>query len=249
MSYGILILAIQIGFAWHALRRGQDFIWVFLIVFVPVLGCVLYTLMVLLPEARQSRTARSAGRKLHDLVDPKRELKEQLGQLDVSDTVENRTRLADELLKHGRIEEAITLYEKSLTGIYEHDPVLMLGYAEALFAHGEHARTRQVLDDLKTHNPDHRTQDGHLLYARTLEALDDTNAALEEYAVLDRYYSGAEARCRHGLLLKRLGRHAEARLCFEEVLKFARQTSRHGRELNREWIASAKDALGGLDAP
>ncbi|MBI5618211.1 MAG: tetratricopeptide repeat protein [Gammaproteobacteria bacterium] len=249
MSYGLLVIAIQIGFAWHALRRGQDFIWVFLIVFVPVLGCVLYTLMVLLPEARQSRTARRTGRTLHDLVDPKRGLEEQLGQLDLSDTVENRTRLADELMKHGRIEEAVALYEKSLTGIYAHDPGLMLGYAAALFAQGEAGRARQVLDDLKTHNPQHRTQDGHLLYARTLEALDDTHAALEEYAVLDRYYAGAEAKCRHGMLLERLGRHAEARLCFEEVVKFARQTSRHGRELNREWIAKAKEGLATLDAP
>lgn len=51
---GILILIIQIGFAAHAIRRGHDQIWIYLIIFVPLIGCLLYTLMVLLPEARSS---------------------------------------------------------------------------------------------------------------------------------------------------------------------------------------------------
>lgn len=39
--------------------------------------------------------------------------------------------LAEELVKHGMMEDALTLYQRSLTGIYAADPHLMLGLANA----------------------------------------------------------------------------------------------------------------------
>jgi hypothetical protein len=42
-------------------------------------------------------------------------------------------------------------------------------------------------------NPDFRSADGHLLYARTLEALGETLKAEEEYQALSSYYAGPQA--------------------------------------------------------
>jgi hypothetical protein len=241
---GILMLAIQIGFAVHALRRGYSLFWVFLIIFVPLIGCLLYIIMVLLPEAAQSRAAHQGGKALRKALDPDKELRQLREALDRSGTVGNRVALAQEYLKRGQFGEAIPLYEASLTGMYRDDPELLLGLTQALCGAGEFERARTALESLRAANPDHDSADTRLLYARVLEELGATEPAMAEYAALLQKAPSAEAKCRYGLLLKRAGREAEARPLLEEVVKDAKGASQHSYRLNREWVERAKRELG-----
>lgn len=36
---GVLIVLIQIGFAIHVVRTGRDTFWIYIIAFLPLLGC------------------------------------------------------------------------------------------------------------------------------------------------------------------------------------------------------------------
>jgi hypothetical protein len=240
---GILTLLVQLGFAAHAIRRGHGWLWIYLIVFVPLIGCLLYTMMVLVPEAGGTRAARRASRAIVTTLDPRRDLRKRIENLDISDTVDNRIALAGELLKHGMVDESIKLYERSLEGIYRTDPHLLLGLATALFEAGDFSRAKEIFDTLLEENPDFKNQDGQLLHARVLEELGQTDQALKEYGALAESYPGAEAKCRYALLLKRLGRTGEARGLFEEILKTAKRVTRHSYRLNKEWITIAKREL------
>jgi hypothetical protein len=237
---GIFILLIQIGFAVHAIRRGHPLLWVFLIIFLPLLGCILYSVMVLLPEVIQSRTARRGSRALLRTLDPQKELRKRREALEISDTIDNRSALAQEYLKHGMLDEAVSLYESSLTGIYRTDSSLLLGLAKALVESGDFERAREKLETLFQANPEFENQEAHLLYARSLEALGELDRALDEYRALAGYSAGAEAKCRHALLLKRMGRTAEARALFEEILKDAKLATSHSYRLNKEWVDIAR---------
>ncbi len=66
-------------------------------------------------------------------------------------------------------------------------------------------RRAETLDDLIRLNPDFRSPEGHLLYARALETEGNADKALEEYKVLAQSYPGAEAAARYAQLLKRAG--------------------------------------------
>jgi hypothetical protein len=237
---GILMLLIQIGFAVHAIRHGQSMLWVFLIIFLPLLGCILYSVMVLLPEVIQSRTARRGSKALLRTLDPQKELRKRREALELSDTVGNRSALAQEYFKQGMLDDAIALYESSLTGMYRTDPDLLLGLAKALVEAKQFGRARDTLETLTTANPEFEHQEAHLLYARSLEALGELDRALEEYRALAKYSAGAEAKCRHALLLKRMGKTAEARALFEDIVKDARAASSHSYRLNKEWVEIAK---------
>lgn len=237
---GLFILVVQLCFAAHAIRRGHDQIWIYLIIFVPMVGCMLYSLMVLVPEARSSRAVKGVSKAVTTTLDPKRDLRKRLENLDMSDTVENRVMLAEELVKHGMVDDAITLYQRSLTGIYATDPHLMLGLGQAFFAAGRFKDARETLERLIQANPEFRSQEGHLLYARSLEELGDADQATEEYRALCQYYNGAEAKCRYGLFLKRHGKSPEAVQIFEELLRAANRASKHSNRLSREWIALAR---------
>ncbi len=71
-----------------------------------------------------------------------------------------------------------------MTGIYSHEPLLMLGLAKAQFAKGQIGETRQTLDELIANNPDFKSPEGHLLYARALQGEGNVDKALSEYKAL-----------------------------------------------------------------
>lgn len=237
-----LSLIIQLIAAAHAVKTGRTQ-WIIVILLVPTLGAAIYFFMEVLPELRGSRGARQAGSRVMNTLDPSRNLREGQKNLEIADTVENRVALADELRAKGQHAEAETLYRDALEGVFADHPKLLLGLAQACFAQEKYADAKQALDTLIAENPEFKSQDGHLLYARALAKLGDTDAALHEYETLAGYSSGAEPRVRYGLLLVELGREAQARPLFEQVLRDARHAPKHYLKANREWLDLARKQL------
>lgn len=224
----------------HCFYTGRNRMWIYAIVFLPVAGSVAYILIELLPELVSGITGQRAIRKVRKTLDPQGETRRRSIELERSQNVETRRRLAEEHLDNGRFEQAERLYSESRSGIFADDPMLMLGQAQALFGMGEFARVIETLDELIRLNPEFRNQDGHLTYARALQALGEHERAREEYEALCAYYAGAEARCRYATMLLELGERQKANEHFEEILRAARLAPRHFRRSNAEWIAIAK---------
>jgi hypothetical protein len=241
---GILVLLVQIAFAVHALRRGYPIFWVFLIVFVPLIGCLLYIIMVLLPEFTQSRMATDGSRALRRAIDPNKALRELRHALEVSDTVANRIALAEELARHRRFDEAIALYERSRVGIHRNDPVVLLGLSAAYLENGQFDEAKGVLDAYQKAHPETRTAEADLLLARTLQGLGEREAALQVYEQLLDAASGPEVKVSMAALLDSMGQKRRARGLYEEVVKDVSLGNRHSQKLNRRWADEAKRALG-----
>ena len=238
------MLLVQLAFAVHALRRGYPVYWVFLIVFVPVIGCLLYVIMVLLPEMTQSRAATDGARVLRKALNPGKVLRDCEAALELSDTVSNRVALAEAYREHGKLDEAMALYERSLTGIYRDDPALLARWADAQVQAGRLTQAKTTLETLAQAHPDEYKPPLRLLMARVLEGLGQREAALAAYARLLDTAAGMEVQCRYALLLQTVGREAQARALFQEILRGAKAGSRHSQQLNRVWIETARKALG-----
>jgi hypothetical protein len=173
-------------------------------------------------------------------MDPEADLRRYENEARIGGNVASRQRYADELTRHGRYDDAIAQYRAALTGLYEHDPNLMLGIARAQFAKGDATATRATLDDLIRLNPDFRSPDGHLLYARALESEGNIKKALEEYQTLAPSYPGAEAAVRYAQLLKSQGRGEEAQKVARELLDQARVAPAHYRKAQKSWLDAAQ---------
>lgn len=242
---GALLLIVQVAFAIHAVRTGRNQ-WIYMIIFVPGIGCLVYFFTQVLPELSQNRTARRAGNSLVRAVDPQRELRRRKDELELADTVENRVRLADECVEADLFDDAVSLYESGLTGLHEHDPDIMLKMAGAHFLAGRPAETRKILDALIEANPEFKSADGHLLYARSLEALGEFQRACDEYEILRTSYPGEEARARYALMLHQAGLGGRAAELFQEVLTRARLAPKHYRRKEGEWIRIAETHARGM---
>jgi len=241
----ILVIAIQILFAVHVVRSGRPIFWIFVIVFVPLIGCAIYFFVAVLPDMTGSRAARAATDDLVRTVDPGRDLRRLRDAYETTDTIDNRRALADEYVALGKPKEAIGLYEGALVGVHKDDPVLLHGLARAQFAIGDYEAAIAVLKRMRTANPDHEMAAADLLLARALEGAGRTDEALDRYEVAVRHFPGPEAKTRYGSLLLRLGRRDEGKALLEEVVRGYERAARPFRHAQREWYEQARRALAG----
>lgn len=241
----ILSGLVTLGLIIHCLKTQRSTTWIFVLVLLPFIGAAAYLIVELLPEIAGSRSGRRTMRGLRATLNPEGDLRRLETEMKVSGNVHARQRYADELVRLGRAQEAVDIYRTSLTGLFADDPKLLLGFAHAQFAAGQASGARQTLDELIGKNPDFKSPDGHLLYARALEGEGNAEKALSEYAALADYYPGAEAGVRYAKLLKGAGRLPEARAVLENLLDRAKLAPAHYRRAQREWLDMAAAELRG----
>ena len=102
---------------------------------------------------------------------------------------------------------------------------------------------KKTLDDLIRLNPTFKNVDAHLLYAKNLVELGETDLALTELEVLNETYLGPEASYRYAMLLKSQGNTEKADQIFDEILKKAKLADRHYRARYKHWINLTRDEL------
>jgi hypothetical protein len=246
MWLAILSIAIPAALIVHCIKTGRNFIWIWVMVLLHPIGSLIYVAVEVLPELFRSRMTRRAVRDVKKALNPEGDLKRLAQRAEIGGSVEARQRHAEELMRRGRNEEAIAEFRLSLTGLYEHDPNLLLGLARAQFAAGLVSEARATLDEVIKHNPDFRSPDGHLLYARALEEEGQVERALEEYKTLSGYYPGAEATVRYAGLLRAQGQTQTAIEVLRALLEQAAIAPRHYRRAQEQWLRQAERELAAL---
>lgn len=241
---GGLVLLIQFSFAFHALKTGRPYWWIFIIMGFPVMGCLIYYFVEVFPNSREHRSAHRAARKLVKKLQPDAELKRRAAELEVCGSVDNKIALAEECMEHQMHEEAMGLYESCLNGAFSTDGTLLFGLARASVEAGNWEKASATLDRLKSAAPKTRPQDARLLEARVLEGMGLTDQALAAYRSLLPEFVGLEARYRYGAMLLRLGQQEAASQAFDEVLRHAKRFA-SSIEDEQQWVAAAKEAVAG----
>src|ERR1700733_14211692 len=239
----IFSIAIQVLLIIHCIKTGRNQIWIWVLALLSIPGAIAYVAVEIIPDLFRSRTAQRTARGVKKALDPNADLRRYENEARVAGNVASRQRYAEALTRAGRYDEAIREHRANLTGLYEHDPDIMLGLARAQFGKGEAAGARATLDDLIRLNPDFKSPAGHLLYARALEAEGQTQKALEEYRVVAPSYAGAEASVRYAQLLLAQGQRAEAQQVARELLERARIAPAHYRKAQRVWLEAAQPLL------
>ena len=244
--YLLLPYLIQAVAIVHCIKAGRNTLWIWVLIWpgIGAIAALAYIAIEIIPDLFRSRTARRTARGLKRAVDPFADLRRYENEARLAGNVDARQRYADELARHGRYEEAIAQYRQALTGLYVHDPNLMLGLARAQFGSGAAAAARATLEELFRQNPDFRSPEGHLLYARALESEGSIAKALEQYRLLANSFPGAEAAVRYAQLLDIQGQRDEARRVARELLDQARIAPGHYRRAQRAWLDVAERIAG-----
>jgi hypothetical protein len=249
MTYSVLLsVLIQIALIVHVLRTGRNTLWILALIFVPVLGSLAYLVVEILPGLLRSYSGQRALASARRAVDPDRDLRTASGHAAVVDTVGAKARLGEALYRRGRYSEAIDTYRSALRGLYEHDPNLLLGLAQAQFASGDAPGALASFETLRQHNPGFKSDAGFLLYARALEAVGDLARAEQEFRAVAGYFAGPEAKVRYAQLLLRVAQPDRARELLQDVVNTGELAPRHVRRIQGEWLRLARRELAQLGA-
>src|SRR5579864_6850580 len=241
----LLIPLLQILCVVHVVRTGRNYMWIYLLLFLPGLGTIAYAIVEILPGWFGSRTARGLQSAAVSTLDPGRDIRRRRQALEEADTVDNRRLLAESLVAAGQYQEAIELYQKSLTGIHADDPGMLLGMARAAYGLGQYDAALTAVRHLGETNPHYQPTEAQLMHARALEALGRDDEAAHEYAELVTHAPGEEVRCRYALLLQRRGNPDAAKALFTDILTRSRRAPSHYRRRERQWIEVAqREATG-----
>ena len=243
LIYSVGPIALLIVCVVHAVRTGRIFPWIYVIIFLPLIGSLIYVGVEIVPEVLRGRSARRLGSSVRELADPHRALREAHYEAGLVGSVDAKRALAEQYLARGRYDDAVAIYKDALQGQFNDDTALLYGLARAQFASGDAAGAQASLDALQKADPSFMSGDAHLLYARALEMQGKDLEALEEYKKLVRYFAGEEARARYGLLLKKLGRNEEAEKMFREILTLIEGAPRRYIRAQREWADIARRNL------
>ena len=239
LSYGLVFLA-QLACLVHCFRTGRSYVWLFLIIFIPVLGILAYSIVEIGPGLLRSRSAMRVSSSLHATLDPTRRYRDLARAVETVPSVANLRAFADECLALGRNEEAIDLYRRARIGMHATEPGILLGLAKAELGWGDAAAARATLDELAAADPNFRSHALDLLTALVLEAEQREAEAIAAYERLLRVFPGEEVKARLGLLLAKAGRIDEARALFSEICRSVENGPAFYRRAQQEWYALAK---------
>ena len=118
----IISLLIQAAFIVHVIKTGRNtlWIWILIIPYLAIPGIIAYLIIEVLPELTRSRGAQRTARGLRRAIDPGRELRRYESEAQIAGNVANRQRYAEELVRHGRYDDAIAQYRgELLPGVYD----------------------------------------------------------------------------------------------------------------------------------
>jgi hypothetical protein len=243
---GAVVVLIQFCFAFHVLKSGRPYWWIFIIMAFPVMGCVIYYFVEVFPGSREHRRANKAARSIARALQPDADLKKRVEELEVCGSLDNKIALAAECMNHRMYADAAKLYESCLNGAYASDGAIMFGLAKAAVEAGDWSKAASALARLRNDAPRTRPLETRLLEARVLEGRGQNDAALAIYRELLAVFVGLEARYRYGSLLLRLGKTEAAMDMFNEVVKHAKRFASSIEEEER-WASAARRAIAGSD--
>jgi hypothetical protein len=239
-----LMVVVQVILAIHVVRTNQQMYWLWIIIAMGPVGCLVYFAAIVVPDLIGGSTARRLGQTARDTLDPTRAYRRAKAECDDTPTVANRMRLAQAAAGLGRHDEAEQLYAEAGQGIHADDPTILLGRANALIELGRFAEALPLLDKLGEDPDKGRTPAAALALGRTYEGLGRNTEADRAFEWASGRLPGLEGLARYAAFLAHSGRREEAQELLKEIERRASRTRGAFRAEARAWRDLAAQALG-----
>ena len=245
LALGVLL---QIVCAVHCVRNRGNNLWLMVIIFLYVPGCLAYIIFEILPQSAGHREVRRVRAATAKALDPERDVRAAREALETADTAANRIALGDALAEQGQWIDAIPQYEAAEAKAPAPERSTRFKLARACFEGGRVARARTQLESLPPSGSQAENDRSELLRARLLEEAGETDRALALYEDVGRRMPGGEAQCRQAALLLSLGRRGAALPLLVEVERRVKRLDRIERANHADmydWAARTLAELRG----
>ncbi len=207
------ILILQALCLYHAYQKRAEQRWYWFILLFSLIGCVLYIVHHFGSRSNFEKVAE--GVKV--VVNSNYKIEQLEKQVRHSDTATSRVQLADAYLDVNRIDEAIGLYQKTLTGFMADDPVVRMKLLKAYYLKGDYASAIST-GNLLINDKSFQQAEERIAYAWSCFHTGDVDEAARIFTSMDRSFTNYIHRLEFCRFLEKAGRTSDLDAKLQELL-------------------------------
>jgi hypothetical protein len=215
LGYYTPLLLLQAFCLYHAYRNNVEQRWYWLILFIPVIGCVLY-----LYDAFYSRNSvHSLTQGVKEVINKNYKIEQLERAARFADNVTNKTNLADAYTAAGRYEEAISLYKNCLQGFMAGDPHLRMKLLQTYFQNESYESVIIAGNELELEKEKNfMDSEARVSYAWALHYTGKSHQAEKIFCIMNRPYTNYWHRMEYCKFLKETDRADELTQKLSELI-------------------------------
>lgn len=212
---------------YHAYTHKADWRWYLLILFLPFIGCIIY----LYVHFVNKQNINTVSKGVKSVMNTNYELEQLEKQMEFSDTIQNKTLVADKYVELERYPEAITLYESCLEGFNHSDPKTIKKLIKALYLGEDYGQAAFYGNKIKN-DPYFIKSEEAICYAWSLFYEGRQNEAEALFEKTDVGFANYVHRMEYAKMLHEAGSTGEALSKLEEIIaEFEHMESHERRNL------------------
>ncbi|MDO1501335.1 hypothetical protein Q2T40_14460 [Winogradskyella maritima] len=236
-----LIIAFQAFCIYHVIKKRNEYYWILLIIFLPLVGCLIY----LFTQVLNRNNIESVQRDISNTIQPTRKIKELEKKLQFSETYANRLELADAYFDLKDYNNAVSEYLKVLEdpiqdGTYAQQKLIEAYYHldqfEEIISYSTSLKDQKAFDTPKV----------NYYYGYALMKTGKVDEAEEALKSIDRPYSNYNERLMLAKFYLSQDRKEEARTLLNELSSESANLTKDNRRKFRATMLEVERVLKSL---
>ena len=233
--YYYLIIALQAYCVYHAVKNKNDYYWIFIILFIPVIGAVIY----LVTQVFNKRDLETVQHNLTAIINPTKKVLDLKKQLDFSDTFQNKVNLADAYFEINDFKNAIVYYKDALGSLFSSDTYVISKLMEASYYLEDYDSVVDYFKTLKEKKAILKPEN-LLHYGLALDHLGESELAIQQFKEVDIEYSNYDQRLELATYFIEQDRKEEAKKILDAIYAESQHFTKDQRSIYRKVVALLK---------
>ncbi len=227
--YFYLIFALQAYCIYHSVRNRNDYYWIFIIFFIPVIGSLIY----LITQVFNKRDLETVQDNLVAIINPTKKVIDLKKQLEFSETFQNKVNLADAYFEIRDYKNSIGYYTDALDSLFSGDTYVISKLMEASYYVEDYKSVTSYYQDLIEKNEKIKPEN-QLVYGLALDKLGKTTLAETELKKIDVEYSNYNERLQIAEYLIQQNRKEAAKRILDKIYDESKHFTRDQHKFYRK---------------
>jgi hypothetical protein len=235
------VFLLQAFCVYHAYRNNVEQRWYWLILFFPLVGCLIY----LFHNFNNVSTLKNIEENVKSVVINNYRIEQLEKALRFSDSLKNKINLADEYVKVTRYGDAVGVYESCIQGFMADDPSLKMKLLQAHFMNGNYPSAVEQGNSL-TLEKTFKNAEQRVTFAWALHQTGQSALAESTFADMDKSFSNYYHRLEYCKFLLQTQKTELAKEKLTDLMQEFDHVKGPERRLNRNTFREIKDLYAGL---
>jgi hypothetical protein len=235
----ILPYVLQLLCIIHIIRNGKNTFWIYILIFVPYVGGIVYLIVEILPSLGKKGSISSITDIVVTKIIPTYKLKELESKLALSQSFENKRNLADEYVNCGYFDKAITLYDSILVGIDKNNSDILLSKAKALYGNHNYQEAYSQLTKIDGNGFEYKKESELLIKLKIMEHIKPKEEVILLYKDAKTRFNSFEIIYYYIDYMITQNDMTEARSAIKEIEDIKNQLNRNKVTYQKMWVRKA----------